>query len=180
MSWRWTARKWLVSAFVLFHLTATALWITPFCAIKQRLGIPLTYYMFPTGTWQGWMMFAPNPPATINTLEAVAVDAQGIRHEFLFPRIADYSFWETLPRFRHPKFIANLLLDDNAVSRQFAARHVARKLDLPAKAYPLNVQLVYMVKKIPPPFSPPDTAVEPPESVMHTSFWFRQPSEVRP
>lgn len=180
MSWRWTAQKWLVSAFVLFHVSVVAGWLTPACPIRQRLSKAMSYYLFPTGLWQYWLMFSPNPPSAILKLEAVAVDAQGIRHEFLFPRIEGRSFLETLPRFRHPKFAANLLMDEYVPERLFAARHVLRNLELPETAYPVNVQLIYMVQKIPPIGTPPDTPPERAEPTTLASFWFKNPSEVRP
>lgn len=180
MAWRWTARRLGVSAFLIFHLSATACWVLPFCPIKQRVFGSLSYYMFPVGTWQCWSMFSPNPPTDIFTLEAVAVDAQGMQHGFLFPKIADYSLWGGLPRYRHPKFAANLLVDEFAPARCFAARHAVRKLELPADAFPVKVHLVYMVRTIPPPGSPPEELPSPPTPVTFASFQFQNPGEVRP
>jgi len=170
----------LVSAFLIFHLTATACWVLPNCPIKRQFFSAISYYMFPTGTWQCWSMFAPNPPADILTLEAVAVDAQGMRHGFLFPKIADYSLWEGMARYRHPKFAANLLLDEYTETRRFAARHAVRKLGMAPDAFPVNVHLVYMVSKIPPPGSPPGELPAAPLPVTLASFQFSTQSEVLP
>lgn len=180
MSWRWTAQKWLVSAFVFCHLSALVVWLLPRCPIRDRLSKPISYYLFPTGQWQYWLMFSPNPPTAVLTLDAVAVDAQGIRHEFLFPRIDGLSFLETLPRFRHPKFAANLHLDEYEAERVFAARHVLRNLALPAASYPVNVQLTYMVRQIAPFGTATGSPLEPAEPVTLGSYWFANASEVRP
>ncbi len=88
MAWRWTARRWALSAFVLFHLSAIVMWTMPFCAVKTQFQSPYRYYVLPLGLWQWWAIFAPDPIRHTIVLNAEVVDAQGMRHNFEFPRIA--------------------------------------------------------------------------------------------
>jgi hypothetical protein len=90
-TWIWTARRLLISAFVVFHFGATIIWIMPPCVIRQRTIKTLAYYMMPLGLWQTWAMFAPDPIRETLTLEADVTDARGLRHRFEFPRVGDLS-----------------------------------------------------------------------------------------
>ena len=47
-------------------------------------------------------------------LESEVIDAKGMRHVYEFPRVADLPWWKKLPRFRHPKFTCNLMVDEYA------------------------------------------------------------------
>ena len=80
MSWRWTARRSVISAFVIFHLSALVMWTMPPCAIKARCQGPYYYYVLPLGLWQWWAIFAPDPIRHTMVLNAEVVDAKGMRH----------------------------------------------------------------------------------------------------
>jgi hypothetical protein len=107
--------------------------------------------MLPTGMWQAWSMFAPDPIRDTVFLEAEVIDCNGLRYGFAFPKLADYTWWQGIPRFRHSKYAANLSCDELAVPREYAARHVLRRLKLPAEVYPVSVHLMYRVHPTPPP-----------------------------
>jgi hypothetical protein len=92
-------------------------------------------------------------------LEAEVIDCNGVRYGFSFPRLADYTWWQGIPRFRHSKYAAGLSSEDLAVPRKFAAHHVLRRLKLRADAYPVSVHLLYKMRLTPPPGNP--TAVDP-------------------
>jgi hypothetical protein len=111
--------------------------------LKERAAGWTAYYLLPTGQWQGWDMFAPDPLHDTLTLEAVARDRYGILHRFAFPTLADRSRWEALWGFRHPKYAAALNSELAAMPREYAARYVLRRLDLPASAYPVDVELFF-------------------------------------
>jgi hypothetical protein len=153
MDWRWTARRVIVSAFLIFHLFVLFLWSVPDCAIRARIAPIFRPYMLPLGIWQNWAMFAPNPPRESYTVAAYVRDSRGMRHEFQFTRLADYSVWRGFPRFRHSKFATNMLLDEYAPQRAAAARYAVRQLGVPAEAFPVAAQIVYSIKKLPPPGS---------------------------
>ncbi len=112
MAWRWTARRLVISAFVLFHLSALIIWTIPPCAIKERFQWPYRYYVLPLGIWQWWAIFAPNPVSENQVLEAEVVDAKGIRHIYEFTKIGDLSWWDKISRYRHPKFTGNMMNDE--------------------------------------------------------------------
>jgi hypothetical protein len=178
----WTVRRLLISAFLLVHLAATAIWVLPQCPIRQKFAPAATYYMLPLGLWQFWAMFAPDPVHDTITLEAEVIDRDGLRYSFIFPRLADYNWWQGIPRFRYSKYTANLISEEFALARQYAARHVLRRLNLPAEVYPVAVHLIYQVRTTPPPDSPNPTAdrMTPPKPFVIGTYRIESPSEVRP
>ena len=60
----WTVRRLAISAFLLFHMTATVIWVLPVCPIRNRSVPFLKYYILPLGMWQSWAMFAPTRSMT--------------------------------------------------------------------------------------------------------------------
>ena len=104
MSWRWTAWRAVISAFVLFHISALMIWTMPTCQIKERFSAPYYYYVLPLGIWQWWAIFAPDPIKDTLVLDAEVIDAKGMRHIHEFPRIGDLPWYGKLPRYRQPKF----------------------------------------------------------------------------
>ena len=151
MAWRWTAWRLAISAYVLFHVTATVVWIIPSSPFRERASRLFTYYMIPLGLWQSWWMFAPDPMKTSLALEAEVIDARGIRHVHEFPKVADLPWSQKVPRFRHPKFSSNLLNDEYIKMREYSARHAVRQLGLGPDAFPVHVSLNYQVTDLPPP-----------------------------
>lgn len=150
MAWRWNAWRLAISAYLVLHVTATLAWVVPPSPIKALLMPKFRYYMVPCGLWQSWGMFAPDPMSDTITLESEVIDAKGMRHAYAFAKIADLDWLSKMPKFRHPKLSANLLVEEYAPQREMVARHVARQLDIPADAYPVHVALFYQVKSPPP------------------------------
>ena len=151
LTWRWTAQRVAISAFVVFHLLATVVWIIPNSPLKQFMMPAFVRYMVPLGLWQSWWMFAPDPLRVTIVLQSEVIDAQGMRHVYEFPRVADLPWWQKMPRFRHSKFTSNLLNDEFATQREFTARHAVRSLRLRPTAFPVHVSLYCQVKDPPPP-----------------------------
>jgi hypothetical protein len=180
MSWRWNARRLLISAYVVFHLGATVIWILPPCALKQRTMAPASYYMVPLGLWQCWSMFAPDPVNDTIMLDADVIDAKGLRYTFSFPRLESYTLWQGVTRFRFSKFTANLASDEFELVRKYAARHVVRQLKLAPEAFPLDVHLVYQLRKTPPPGQPPVDPLTPTKPLVLASYQFATPQEAQP
>ena len=160
-AWAWTLRKWSVSAFLIVHIGATLIWVMPNCPIRERCHGLVSGYIMPIGMCQYWGMFAPDPMKETLTLEAEVFDAKGLRYSFAFPKLADFSILAGVPRFRHSKYAANLAIPDLNISRELAARHVARQLGLPREAYPVTVRLIYQVRTPPPPGGPPADPMTP-------------------
>lgn len=151
---RWTAWRLAISTFLVFHLTATVVWNIPNSPLRQCLLPAFQRYMLPLGLWQSWWMFAPDPMRVTAVLESEVIDAQGMRHIHEFPRVAALPWWQKLPRFRHPKFTCNLMLDEFAVQREFTARHVVRQLAMKPEAFPVHVSLYCQIKEPPTPGQP--------------------------
>lgn len=178
--WSWTLRRLALSAFLVVHMTATAIWVMPPCPIRARCIGTAIYYMYPLGLWQYWGMFAPDPVRNSVTLEAEVVDARGLRHTFAFPKVADYGAWHRVPRFRHMKFAYNLGTPDSSFEQEIAARHAVRQLELPSEAFPLDVHLIHLLRPVPPPGSPPVDPMALPQRELVCSHQFNSLDEVRP
>lgn len=161
-----TLRRLLVSAFVTAHLTAVVIWIVPPCVIKQRFYGYLAYYMMPLGQWQYWGMFAPDPISDTVMLDAVVLDAHGLLHRYSFPRESEMPKWKSALHYRHSKYSVNYSLKQEfAAHREFGARHVVRSLNLPPDAFPVEVEMFFVVHSPPPPggglldpMTPPSTS----------------------
>ena len=151
MAWRWTAMRLAVSSFLVFHLTATASLESSRFSLKSKVLPAFRPYMLPLGLWQCWWMFAPDPMGDTAVLETEVIDAKGTRHVFEFTKVADLPWWKKLPKFRHPKFTCNLMMQEYAVQREFAARYALRQLNLPPEAYPARVSLYCRITPSPPP-----------------------------
>jgi hypothetical protein len=180
MAWRWTAQRLVLSIFVLFHISALMIWTCPPCAIKERFQAPYRYYVLPLGLWQWWAIFAPDPISNTLLLEAEAVDAQGMRHVYEFPRIGDLPWWRKIPRYRHPKLTSNMAVAEYAKHREFTARHAVRQLGLKAEAFPLWVSLYYKVMDTPPPGRGVSDPLAPTRVQMLDRFEFASLKEVMP
>lgn len=178
MRWRWTARRVFISAFLFWHLGAVASAVSPACPAKDRCWPVALKYLLPLGLWQFWSMFSPNPYRDVVTMEADAVDSQGMRYHFSFPRSSDYSIWRAMPRFRYMKHTANLIADDVDPLRKCAARHVLRTLNVPAASYPVQVHLYYDARPIAPP-GQPDDPMAPVRHHTVATYAFADLSEVR-
>lgn len=180
MHWQWIARRLLISAFLVVHMGATIIWVLPGGVLRERMMPTIRYYMMPAGLWQYWSMFAPDPVRDTYTLEAEVVDARGLRYNFAFPRIADYTRWQAIPRFRYSKYAANMSVPEFELPRECAARHVVRQLNLLDDAFPVEVRLFYKVRLSPPPGGPPADPLDPLKTTPLTSFQFKSAREVRP
>jgi hypothetical protein len=180
LPWAWTIRRWVISAFVLFHLSALFIWTLPPCAIKAQLQSSYRYYVLPLGLWQRWALFAPYPIRETIVLKAAVLDAKGKRHNYEFPRIGDLPWWRKFARYRNAKFTANMLDDEWATHRRFTARHAVRKLGLGEAAFPMWVSLSVEIIDSPPPGTgaPDSTAMPRVEAV--DRFRFESLKEVRP
>jgi hypothetical protein len=177
---RWTAWRLAISAFVLFHVAATVIWVMPVSPLKQLLMPRFRYYMLPLGLWQAWSMFAPNPQQETIALESEVIDVHGMRHVYEFPKVADLPWWRKMPRFRHPKFASNLLFDEFAIHREFTARHAVRRLGLGASLFPVHASLYLQVKPSPPPGTSSADPMAPARLHLLATYEFPSLDEVRP
>jgi hypothetical protein len=180
VNWRWNVRRAVISAFVLFHVTGVSVWLMPASKLKDLCVIPYRYYMLPLGMWQWWAIFAPDPIRNTTVLEAEVVDAKGIRQIYEYTRLADLSWWQKIPYYRHPKFTGNMTSEEYASHRLFTARHAVRKLDISPDKYPLVVSLYCQVKDSPPFGTALADEMKPARVHMLERFTFNTMKEVRP
>jgi hypothetical protein len=178
--WRCRARRLGVSAFVTAHLTVTAVWVFPPSPLRAWFMPAMRCYILPLGMWHLWTMFAPDPAGNSVTLEADVVDRHGLRSRFAFPRLADYSWWRGIPRFRHAKYAANLGDPEADSVRRLAAKHAVRQLVIPAASFPVDVHLMLQIQRCPPAGGPPADAMTPAVPNVLTTFHFASLSEVTP
>lgn len=176
----WGLKRLTISGFLLIHMSATLIWVMPSSPIRSRFLNAAGVYLLPLGLWQYWGMFAPDPMRDPYTLEADVVDSRGIRTNFAFEKLGEDSFLHAMPRFRHPKFAANLLVPENASMQVLAAKYVLRKLVIPPEAYPASVHLVYQVRVTPPPGGPPLDPMMPKQTHVVAGFTFADINEVMP
>jgi hypothetical protein len=170
----WTLRRLAISAFVTLHVAALVIWNLPACAIRQRCEVAAGYYLLPTGLWQYWGMFAPDPVRDTLRLEALVLDRRGILRSFAFPRVSDHSPWQGWWVFRHSKYAANMASPESVAQREFAARYVIRRMGLSPADFPVEVQLVYQVEAAPPVGSP--RSDPPPEAKAFAIRTYRFPT----
>ena len=174
----WTLKRAAISAFLIVHLAAVLVWTMPDCAIR-RLGADWSAcYLMPTGLWQQWGMFAPDPPRTTVTLEAVARDRRGLIHHFPFPRLSDKSVWQAAREFRHVKYAYKIGEKESVAMREFAARYVARRLALKEDDFPAVIQFLYQVEPSAGP-GEPEPPAGPGQTVIET-YSFPSLAETRP
>lgn len=169
-----------ISLFLIFHLAAVVVWNMPDSALKQRIGQWPAPYMLPTGQWQHWGMFAPEPLRETLALEAQARDARGIVHAYAFPRMAEVPVHQAFLGYRHSKFSHNLLADTAVAYREFAARHAVRSWNLPPEAFPVDLDLYYRVWTPSPPGEPAADALAPPSLRVIQTYRFPAAEDVRP
>jgi hypothetical protein len=177
----WTLRRLVISAFVVAHLGAVAVWVLPPCPIQFRLVNYLAYYMMPLGQWQYWGMFSPDPVRDTVTLEGIVLDAKGLLHTFAFPTEQSRSCLGATLHYRHSKYVSNCSYKvEFKAHREFAARHAVRQLKLPEDAFPLEVQLVYQIRPTPPPGGPLPDPMTPITPVTLDTYRFPSLREIQP
>jgi len=146
-----------ISAFLIFHLSAVVLTNLPDSPLRRNLAHEwVDAYLMPTGQWQGWGMFAPEPTKNTLTLEAAVKDSRGLIRHHAFPRMMDQSAWAGFWGYRHAKYAANAGEVGAAANREFTARYVVRALKLRPEDFPADVQLYYQIWPTPEPDAPID------------------------
>lgn len=175
-----TLRRLAISAFLIAHLAAVAIWNMPDCAIRSRCLYVCGYYLLPLGLWQSWGMFAPEPARDTAALEAVVVDARGLMHSYAFPTTADLSPWRAALKYRDAKFAANMAPEELRANREMAARHVVRSLGLGAPVFPVVLQLQYQVRAAPAPGGRADEPPAPPTPSIIETYRFATFADAQP
>ncbi len=163
---------WAVKAFVVFHLFAIATWSlppppervtkpsaefvlrdTPNYFLKANTAIkesPVRDYLFFTGQWQSWDMFAPNPSNTDIWMDAIVTYQDGSEARFIYPRMVGLPITEKYFKERYRKFFENINNDRFSYKWPAVAERIALLSYKAAENPPVKVVLVRHSKKIAP------------------------------
>ena len=179
-NWGWTLRRLGISAFVVTHMATVSLWVLPECALRNACRPWLEGYLHPTGVWQHWGMFAPEPMRDSFAVDAEVFDSRGLRFEVPFPRAEGLNPIAGIPAFRHSKLAVNLFIPDWNNAREAAAHHAVRTLALPASAYPVDVHMIARYHPSPDFGGGPADPMAPDRTVALQSFHFASRDEVNP
>ena len=151
-------RKPLISLFILFHLAAVGLWISPAWPLRDALIPVVRPYICSTGLWQDWAMFAPNP-LTINvTISAEVLFADGSLQTWKCPQMVELGFLRKYRKERYRKWTDHVRPDANSRLWPDVARWVART-HFKSGNPPRTVSLVRHWAEIPPPLPGDDQPI---------------------
>jgi hypothetical protein len=166
---------WYVKAFVALHIFCVTVWALPnppegiasgaanpvgsdYILIYNQKYLknfkPIPAYLFITGTWQYWDMFAPNPASMDIWVDAEVIYRDGSKKHYQYPRIFLLSIPEKYPSERFRKFYERV--NDNNYSYlwpPFALR-IAYLNDNVANP-PVKVRLTRHWMTVSPPGKPP-------------------------
>jgi hypothetical protein len=137
----------LIHAFVFVHLTAVILFSftdpnSPTESV-QKVRAKIGKYFYPTGLWQRWDMFAPDPPAYNGYLEAEVTLRDGRRVVWPFPRMRRLDLFQRYLKERYRKWGQERVWREghpDPVIATAAARYIARQAappDNPARTVEL-------------------------------------------
>jgi hypothetical protein len=131
-------RRAVIHAFVLFHLAAVTAW--SFTSTESKAPVDRAvrsafgWYMFPTGLWQAWNMFAPNPGMSNVYVEAEVTLRDGSTATWRFPRMDELGYFERYRVERYRKWGNERVFaggKPDPVIAADAARFAARQVERP-------------------------------------------------
>jgi hypothetical protein len=161
-----------VQILVLFHVVCITLWSIPltppeFAARVQNQDLPpgspdpgvkytlsiwndryvrpssiVRKYVFSTGQWQYWDMFAPNPSTNDFWVDSEILLEDGTTVPFAYPRMSSMSIPVRYTKERFRKFIERGHEDKNSVMWPYIARRLALDFYTTQNKRPLKVTLV--------------------------------------
>ena len=150
-------RRAVIHTFVLFHVTAIAAW--SFMSTESKSPVDRTirsafgWYLFPTGLWQAWNMFAPNPGMSNVYLEAEVTLRDGSRATWKFPRMDELTYVQRYRLERYRKWGNERVWaggNPDPVIAADAARFAARQVERAGNPA-IKVELVRYRAQIPSP-----------------------------
>jgi len=148
-------KRIIINLFLIFHLTTIFCWAIP---LNTRLvyGVKpmIAPYMIWSGLAQGWNLFAPNPMASNNRMEAQITYGDGQTAIWKFAQPQDYGYFKRYFLERPHKFSLDALVHDKlGYLRPDAARYIARENNTKPNNPPVKVVLTGYESKIAPPNS---------------------------
>lgn len=155
---------WYIKLFVLFHVACITAWTIPNARDPQINGSekippfaigdwvrvadnryvktwhPLTDYLFVTGFWQYWDMFAPNPASIDRYVDAVVEYKDGSTRKFAYPRVFSLPIQNKFAQERYRKYYERANDDQYSFLWPQFALHIAFECDNPANP-PVKIRL---------------------------------------
>jgi hypothetical protein len=165
---------WYVKALVLLHIFCITVWALPnppdtimegkakpyltdnllvWNAKYLKTQQPLAAYLFTTGVWQYWDMFAPNPAQTDIWCDAEIIYRDGTHKYYLYPRMFTLPIQNKYPQERYRKFYERVNEDKYSYLWPPFALRIAYLNDDP-KNPPVTVRLTRHWLRIMPPGEP--------------------------
>jgi hypothetical protein len=144
-----------INTFLVFHLATIFCWSLPLNSRLVTSARPLIApYMAWSGLAQGWNLFAPNPLALNNRVQAEITYQDGQKGFWKFKNPQDYGYLKRYTLERQHKFGFDSLENNTfAYLRPDAARYIARLNNTMANNPPVTVALVSYQSRIAPPGS---------------------------
>jgi hypothetical protein len=148
-------KRIIINLFLIFHLTTILCWAVPLnTRLVYNMKPLIAPYMVWSGLAQGWNLFAPNPLAMNNRMEAQVTFKDGQTAIWRFPQPQDYGYFKRYYMERPHKFSLDSLMNDKTgFLRPDAARYIARENNTMPNNPPVKIVLVTYKSKIPPPSS---------------------------
>lgn len=160
-----------ISAFIVFHIAATLLWIAPNSSIKQELLPKVRNYISYVGLWQAWGMFAPNPSNLNMTLGATVTYQDGSTAEWKFPRMHELPLVERYGRERYRKYQEYAYQDSFAPIWPSLVRYIADQMNTDPNNPPAQVVLNRNWWFVPKPPASGDISTDPPHTWNRYEFF---------
>ena len=159
----------LVPAFVLFHVVAITLYALPrpsdatinntapprwyslsdwverglkYSYLDAKQSVPIYGYLYPSGLWQYWDMFAPDPAQTDIWCDAEVTYLDGTKTTFKYPHIKSLSIPEKFMQERHRKFYERVNSEKTPFYWMPFAQAIALKSATDPNSPPIQVTLV--------------------------------------
>lgn len=121
---------------------------------KYLKGSPLMFYAGPTGFWQYWDMFSPNPADTDLYMEAEVEFQDGTKNRFKYPRIYEMPIPAKYVKERYRKFFENVNQDSQSFVRPSVAQRIALESASDPKNLPVRVTLIRFFDRVEGPGEP--------------------------
>ncbi|MBS1703394.1 MAG: hypothetical protein JST12_17155 [Armatimonadetes bacterium] len=176
----------LVVAFVVYHIIAVTTYALPIPSKKVlddevpargtdillkynqkevKNWAPIYSYLYVTGFWQYWDMFAPDPAQTDLWCSAEITYFDGTKKEFHYPRIKDLTIPQKFVYERHRKYFERVNITDYAFLWPSFAQAIAYQCAEDTNNPPVEVTLIRHFQPVmrhndPKPQEPPYTAVK--------------------
>ena len=139
------------NAFLIFALLAITSWAMPVETLWwRRLRSSYDWLMLPSGLWQRWDMFSPDPMKINAWLDAEFVYADGSVGHFEFPRMERMGMFARFMQERFRKWgPERIRLDENSMLWPDTARYMARIHWNEGPSPPVELRLVRHFSMVP-------------------------------